>query len=100
MKKLRKIIVATAISLLSTQMVEARINTTNLTCHQTQNLVNSSGAIVLSTGRYTYDRFVANRSLCSGGDYIKRVYVSTRDRKSCPVRYVCTPDNPSPFSDD
>jgi hypothetical protein len=75
-------------------LAEARINTTTLTCHQAQDLVYSRGGIVLSTGRNTYDRYVANRSFCPIGDYTERAYVRTRDRRSCNIGYTCTVDNP------
>lgn len=75
-------------------VAEARINTTNLSCNQAQDLVYSRGAIVLSTGRNTYDRFVANRSFCPIGDYAKPAYVRTRNRRSCDIGYTCTVDNP------
>ncbi len=73
---------------------QARQNTTRMSCRQAQDLVYSRGAIVLSTGRTTYDRFVASRAFCSPGDYIKRAYARTRDRRSCPIGYTCTMDNP------
>ncbi len=75
-------------------VAEARINTINLYCDQAQDLVYSRGGIVLSTGRNTYDRFVADRSFCPSGDYVKRAYVPTRDRRSCKIGYICTADNP------
>ncbi len=97
---LRTAIAATALSLLMVQIVEARINTNSLTCHQAQSLVRSRGAIVLSTGRYTYDRFVVNRAFCFAGEYTKKAYVPTRDRRSCPIGYICTPDDPWEFMHD
>ncbi len=75
-------------------IAEARKNTTRLSCAQAQNLVDSRGAIVLSTGRNTYDRFVANRSFCPIGDYTEPAYVRTRNRNSCNIGYTCTVDNP------
>lgn len=78
-------------------IAEARKNTLNYTCHQARALVHSHGTILLSTGRYTFDRFVANRSYCALGDYVKRAYAPTRDRNMCEIGYVCTPDNPYDF---
>ncbi len=75
-------------------VAEARVNTVNLSCRQAQDIVHSRGAIVMSTGRNTYDRFVADRSYCPFGDYVKRAYVPTRDRRSCDIGFICTPDSP------
>ena len=90
-----KTAVASAVMALSFALpAEARVNTTNLTCRQAQDLVYSRGAIVLSTGRNTYDRFVVNRSFCPNGDYTEPAYVRTRDRRSCNIGYTCTVDSP------
>jgi hypothetical protein len=40
----------------------ARQSTLSMTCNQAIALVATSGAIVLSTGRHTFDRFVAGGS--------------------------------------
>ena len=46
---------------LSQANAQARPSTLGMSCGQAQYLVRSSGAIVLSTGGQTYDRFVASR---------------------------------------
>jgi len=94
MNMLKSALAAMAISVTMVPLAEARINTLDLTCNQARDLVYSRGAIVLSTGRHTFDRFVADRSFCPGGDYTKRAYVPTLDRRSCNIGYTCTPDNP------
>lgn len=85
------------VSTMSTTSVQARVNTNNLTCAQAKSLVRSSGAVVLSTGRYTYERYVAGAGYCSYGEFIKRASVPTRDRKSCSIGYLCTNENPWGF---
>ncbi len=94
MGHLKAAITSAVIALNFAMPAEARINTTNLSCNQAKDLVYSRGAIVLSTGRNTYDRFVADRSFCPIGDYTKPAYVRTRDRRSCKIGYTCTSDNP------
>ena len=81
-------------------VAEARPNTMDLTCPQARALVHSHRSILLSTGRYTYDRYVVSVGYCPSGDYAKSAYVQTRDRKSCPIGYTCTMDNPWPLWDD
>lgn len=73
---------------------QARPDTTKLSCSQVQELVRSHRSILLSTGRYTFDRYVVSGTYCPPGDYAKSAYVPTRDRKSCPIGYTCTMDNP------
>jgi hypothetical protein len=81
-------------------VAEARPNTIGLTCSQAQSMVRSHRSILLSTGRYTFDRYVVNVAFCPSGDYAKSAYVQTRDRKSCRIGYTCTMDNPLDFWDD
>jgi len=81
-------------------VAEARPNTMDLTCSQARALVHSHRSILLSTGRYTYDRYVVSVGFCPSGDYARNAYVQTRDRKSCRIGYTCTMDNPWPLWDD
>jgi len=41
-----------------------------MTCAQAQALVTTTGAIVMSTGQYTYERFVAHRGFCRHGEVL------------------------------
>ena len=70
---------------------EARVNITRQSCSQAKNLVQSKGRIVLTTGRNTYDLYVANHSYCETGDIAVRGYVRTRSKKSCFIGYTCQP---------
>ena len=91
---MKTLFAATASALiLSTSLAHAqRPNTTAMTCSQAVNLVNSHGAIVLSTGRFTYDRYVAGYGFCSSGQYLKRAYVPTLDTRRCRIGYICVND--------
>ncbi len=97
---LEKSFVLCAILLSGISVAEARPNTMNLTCAQARGLVRSHGSILLSTGRYTYDRYVVSVGFCPFGDYAKSAYVQTRDRNSCRIGYTCTMDNPLDMRDD
>jgi hypothetical protein len=66
----------------------ARPDTRTMTCAQTQNLIVRSGAIVLTTGRHTYDRYVAASRLCAWPNVSTATYVRTRDTNRCVV-YNC-----------
>ena len=62
---MRKLLLGIAICLLATGAgAQTRPSTVAMSCAQARNVVASSGAIVLGTGGYTYDRFVADRRFC------------------------------------
>jgi hypothetical protein len=66
----------------------ARPDTRSMTCAQTQKLIVRNGAIVLTTGRHTYDRYVASARFCSLPDVPTLTSVQTKDTGQCPV-YNC-----------
>lgn len=76
----------------------ARPDTRAMTCVQTQRLIVRSGAAVLTTGRHTYDRYVAGARFCSWPDVPTRAFVPTSDVADCPV-FNCRRFVP-PFLDD
>lgn len=63
-----------------------RPDTRTMTCGQVQSLINQRGAVVMSTGQNTFDRYVANRNFCQHGEVLKRDYVPTRDNNRCYVQ--------------
>ncbi|HZH12209.1 MAG TPA: hypothetical protein VEZ24_17805 [Microvirga sp.] len=77
---------------------QQRLSTQSLTCGQAQQVILSRGAAVLSTGAYTYDRFVRNRSFCEFNESIELALVPTRDTPQCPIGYRCR-DNVDFFDD-
>lgn len=71
-----------------------RPNSTAMTCGQVQSMINQRGAVVLSTGQHTFDRYVSNRNFCQHGEVLRRDYVPTRDNNRC---YVQRCINPQPW---
>jgi hypothetical protein len=61
-----------------------------MTCAEAQALVSTNGAIVMSTGQYTYKRFVVHRGFCIHGEVLEWVYALTSDHPQCRVGYECT----------
>ena len=49
--------------------VMARPSTLSMTCQQAQNLVLRQGAIVMTTGRHTYARFVVDAGFCEVAEW-------------------------------
>ena len=85
-----KLAVATALSLLATAaQAQSFPSTTGMPCSASHQLVLTQGAIVLSTGGHTYDRFVRDRSFCDVTEYAKTAYVPSRDTPVCFVGYRC-----------
>lgn len=75
--------------LASGQDAQARPDTTRMACAQAYSLVNRSGAIVLSTGGHTFDRFVRHRGYCTQTENIEPAFVRTRNNRQCFVGYTC-----------
>lgn len=76
----------------------ARPSTLAMSCGEAAALVASSGAIVLSTGRHTYDRFVAAPGFCEVGKYADRAWAPTADGRRCRLGYICK-HRPAPWEE-
>lgn len=68
---------------------QARPDTRSMSCAQAQAFIQQNGAVVMSTGPYTYSRFVADRRYCPHYEILKPNYGPTRDNPQCPVGYRC-----------
>ena len=79
---------AAAVTVGAVGAASARPDTRSMTCAQTHELIVRNGAIVLTTGRHTYDRYVASARFCSLPDVPTLTSVQTRDTRQCPV-YNC-----------
>lgn len=77
-----------------------RINSNTLSCSGARLLVAQKGAVLMQTGRHTFDRYVRGIGYCAPGEYVDRAFVPTLDRPKCAIGYVCTPDNPLEFITD
>jgi hypothetical protein len=92
---LRKLTLALTLSLTATAAFGQRPSTVAMSCAQARQLVASRGAIVLGTGGFTYDRFVAHRGFC---EFITEItepaWVPAGDTPQCFVGYRCKePEN-------
>ena len=61
----------------------------DMNCAAARQLVGRAGASSLSTGPYTYDRYVRDRSFCQLGEILEPTWVPTRDVAQCPIGYRC-----------
>jgi hypothetical protein len=67
----------------------ARPSTLDMTCGEAQATVASYGAVVMSTGDYTYDRFVVHNGFCLPTEIARPASAPTLDTDYCTVGYVC-----------
>jgi hypothetical protein len=86
----RLVLSALVATLATTSVAGARPNTTTMTCAQAAATVSRAGAIVLSTGAFTYDRFVADISHCMPRQTTGPGIAPTRDNPECEVGFICT----------
>ena len=75
--------------LATTSIAEARPNTTAMSCGEAAATVARAGAIVLTTGDHTYERFVAASTFCLRGETTEPGIAPTRDSERCQVGYTC-----------
>jgi len=87
MRKLMLLALASLVAAAST--AAARESTTGMSCAQAAAVVASEGAIVLTTGEHTYDRFVAHVGFCQHGEQAVPVVAPTLDSEYCSVGYRC-----------
>jgi hypothetical protein len=76
-------------TLACSSLAEARPNTTTMTCEQAAATVARTGAIVLSTGAHTYQRFVASVQFCAMRELTEPGIAPTLDSRECQVGYLC-----------
>lgn len=70
--------------------VSARPSTLSMTCREAQSLLESKGAVVMTTGVHTYNRFVAIVGYCMTAEWGYAATAPTKDDPSCPLGYVCS----------
>ena len=81
---------ALAATLVSTGAIaQPRPSTVDLRCAQATAIVAARGAIVLSTGGSTYDRFVSDSRFCSFAQTTVPAWVPAIDTPQCFVGYRC-----------
>lgn len=78
----------------------ARPDTRSMTCEQVRSLVRQRGAVVMTTGRHTYDRLVAHPAACAYPEIPWQTTVPARDTKACPVDHCVNRSIAWPSFDD
>lgn len=73
-------------------MAQGRPDARKMTCGQVQSMIEQRGAVVLTTGAHTFDRYIAWNGFCSMGERPVMDWISTRDTNQCRV-YRCQIDD-------
>jgi hypothetical protein len=85
MKYIRMAVVAAAcFAVAAGAALAQRPDTRQMSCGEVRNLIGDAGGIVLTTGRHTYDRYVASGFYCDRPYVSVPAYVDTREGQ-CPV---------------
>lgn len=75
---------------LASVSAQGRPDARAMSCEQVRALIESRGAVVMTTGRHTYDRFVAHGSYCAHLDAPVATTIATRDTDRCWVHHCKT----------
>ena len=76
----------------SSAQAQGRPDARTMTCGEVRSLIKERGAVVITTGRYTYKRFVAHRGFCLYSERIGHDWIETRDIAECRLRICVDPD--------
>ena len=69
----------------------ARPDARTMTCAEVRDLIRDLGAVVITTGRYTYKRFVYHRGYCLYSERIGHEWIATGDTPECRLRVCVEP---------
>lgn len=87
--RVKPIVGAAALAMMTlSAAAQGRPDARAMSCGQVHALIDQYGAVVLTTGQYTYDRYVASRRFCLPAERPELASVPTRDTPNCPV-YRC-----------
>ncbi|WID94758.1 hypothetical protein QO058_18250 [Bosea vestrisii] len=90
----RVLITLFALGLTGAAFAQGRPQSLERSCAANRQSVIANGAIVLGTGGYTYDRFVAHRGFCQFDETTYPAWVPARDTPQCFVGYRCKSASP------
>ncbi|PVE23557.1 hypothetical protein DC522_15320 [Microvirga sp. KLBC 81] len=82
------------ISFTTGAFAQSRPQTIGMNCSLAQSLVANRGAVVLSTGQNTFDRYVSSQASCLSGEFTRPAWVPTADTPQCFIGYTCVVSEP------
>jgi hypothetical protein len=72
----------------------ARPSTQSMSCREAQALLASKGAVVMTTGPHTYERFLVDDNYRMIAEYADAASAPTKDVRSCPLGFTCKTGSP------
>ena len=76
-------------TLASTASAQTQLDGRSVPCAQLAATVRNRGAVVISTGPYSYDRYVTGGQFCVRPEIAVPTWIGTADAAQCFVGYVC-----------
>ena len=95
-----RLLITALLLVATTAPLAARPSTLSMSCRQAQRLVAREGAVVMSTGRHTYERFVATAGYCMTAEWAYSASAPTKDTDACPLGYICNTTPPIWYDDE
>ena len=89
--------IAAIVTVFSVSAASARPDTRSFTCAGVQSFVNQRGAVVMTTGRNTFERLVSSVGFCEIGEGPTIARVQSSDRRDCAIRWKCQVRGFRPF---
>jgi hypothetical protein len=77
------------LTLASTADAQTQLDGRSVPCAQLAATVRNRGAVVISSGPYTYDRYVNGGQFCVRPEIAVPTWINTVDAGQCFVGYVC-----------
>lgn len=68
---------------------QSRPYSPRMTCQSAARMVAARGAVVMSTGPNTYDRYVRSQPYCTPSETTRPAWVRTADNPQCFIGYTC-----------
>jgi hypothetical protein len=81
--------IALTLAMAASSFAAARPDTRTMSCEGAKAFVRSQGAVIMSTGRHTYDRIVASIGFCERGEEAVLKVAPTLDNPRCWVGSYC-----------
>lgn len=88
-------LVLATVAALPTPANAQRPDTRNFTCASAWQFVQQQGAVVMTTGPYTFERLVSIRRYCALDEVLQRHFGQTLDSPRCFVGYACRSRTPA-----
>lgn len=88
---MRALLLTAALLIAAPAMAQHRVDARQLDCRSVQSLIVQRGAVVLTTGQHTYDRYVADGRFCFHPEVARLTTIPSADTRQCQV-YYCGPN--------